>query len=136
VDLGGFFLLGVVYALWKSAPMVSTVTAIWLRSSAARRAAWRVAVSRVRACDWLQVNIQVHFAVAHSSECQVYRCRRCSTVFHSEMEWHLHVRVHHLGVARPFRCLFCRCEGSVDRCSVSSATIINTHTHRHTHTPV
>jgi len=24
------------------------------------------------------------------------------------MEWHLHVRVHHLGVARPFRCLFCR----------------------------
>jgi len=55
-----------------------------------------------------QVNIQVHFAVKHSNECQVYRCSRCSTVFHSEMEWHLHVRVHHLGVARPFRCLFCR----------------------------
>jgi len=54
------------------------------------------------------VNIQVHFAVKHSNECQVYRCSRCSTVFHSEMEWHLHVRVHHLGVARPFRCLFCR----------------------------
>jgi len=55
-----------------------------------------------------QVNIQVHFAVKHSNECQVYRCSRCSTVFHSEMEWHLHVRVHHLGMDRPFRCLFCR----------------------------
>lgn len=29
-------------------------------------------------------------------------------VFHSEMEWQLHVRVHHLGVARPYRCFFCR----------------------------
>jgi hypothetical protein len=24
------------------------------------------------------------------------------------MEWQLHVRVHHLGVARPYRCFFCR----------------------------
>jgi len=59
-------------------------------------------------CCCMQVNIQVHFAMKHSNECQVYRCSRCSTVFHSEMEWHLHVRVHHLGIARPFRCLFCR----------------------------
>jgi len=71
-------------------------------------------VSTVKPCSILidhnsmlcarQVNIEVHFALKHSNECQVYRCSRCSTVFHSEMEWHLHVRVHHLGVARPFRC--------------------------------
>lgn len=33
---------------------------------------------------------------------------RCSSVFRSEMEWQLHVKVHHLGVSKPYRCFFCK----------------------------
>lgn len=40
-------------------------------------------------------------------------------VFHSEMEWQLHVRVHHLGVARPYRCFFCR-DGFASEVELSS----------------
>lgn len=49
------------------------------------------------------MNIQVHFAIKHSNECKLYRCTKCDSVFRSEVEWGVHVRVNHLQIAKPYR---------------------------------
>ncbi|ESO10198.1 hypothetical protein HELRODRAFT_72973 [Helobdella robusta] len=56
-----------------------------------------------------KVDIQVHFAVKHSNECTVFKCTRCPDLkFRSEVEWQLHVKFYHLGLSKPYRCLFCK----------------------------
>lgn len=76
-----------------------------------------------------RVGAQVHFAVKHSNETRVLRCVACgenSAKFRTEMEFTLHVRVHHLTphleaqtmrqntkpelnttIVNQFRCLYC-----------------------------
>jgi Zinc finger, C2H2 type len=63
-----------------------------------------------------RVGAQVHFAVKHSAESRVLRCVACgeaSAKFRSEIDFSLHVKIHHLSLLEkqvsvaPFRCLYC-----------------------------
>ncbi|XP_064465520.1 zinc finger protein 423-like isoform X2 [Ornithodoros turicata] len=54
-----------------------------------------------------KVGVQVHFAVKHSNECQVFKCNACNAAYRSEPEFALHVQVTHLAKAAPYRCLLC-----------------------------
>ncbi|XP_075527987.1 zinc finger protein Lobe isoform X1 [Dermacentor variabilis] len=54
-----------------------------------------------------KVGVQVHFAVKHSNECQVFKCSACNAAYRSEPEFALHVQVTHLAKAAPYRCLLC-----------------------------
>ncbi|XP_059480698.1 zinc finger protein 423 isoform X2 [Neocloeon triangulifer] len=61
-----------------------------------------------------RVAAQVHFAVKHSTESRVLRCVACgenSAKFRSEIEFSLHVKIHHLSLMEkqqtPLRCLYC-----------------------------
>lgn len=43
-----------------------------------------------------RVDIQVHFAVAHSNETVSYRCRTCNAIFESEQQFNVHLQAVHL----------------------------------------
>ncbi|XP_055629816.1 zinc finger protein 423 homolog isoform X2 [Toxorhynchites rutilus septentrionalis] len=54
-----------------------------------------------------KVNIQVHFAVTHSSEVKLYRCTTCAEVFRTEREFRHHIRSRHIS-SGAVQCVFCR----------------------------
>ncbi|XP_055535740.1 zinc finger protein 423 homolog isoform X2 [Wyeomyia smithii] len=54
-----------------------------------------------------KVTIQVHFAVAHSTETKLYRCSACAEVFRSEQEFRHHIRTRHISTG-VVQCVFCR----------------------------
>lgn len=54
-----------------------------------------------------KVAIQVHFAVAHSTEVKIYRCSACMEVFKTEADFKHHVKTRHV-VSGAVQCVFCR----------------------------
>ncbi|XP_058826649.1 zinc finger protein 423 homolog isoform X2 [Topomyia yanbarensis] len=54
-----------------------------------------------------KVTIQVHFAVAHSTEVKLYRCSACTEMFRSEREFRHHIRTRHITTGA-VQCVFCR----------------------------